>query len=209
MEFKRVVVTGLGALTPIGNSIPEYWEGLINGVSGAALIKSFDTTNFKTKFACEVKNFDADAFLIRYPADPIYVWYLVGIFKNRGASPIAPLHTINSTQVSTKFSIGFPIFRISVCGPNSSFTGISGSPMNVWASLTNRPLLPFRYQQLGEMMTLGIDNATLTGLGIKLDGTLANVARRLAYLYRLPTLDHQLRVGFNWLVRPIIETISP
>ncbi len=80
---------------------------------------------------------------------------------------------------------------------------------NVWASLTNRPLLPFRYQQLGEMMTLGIDNATLTGLGIKLDGTLANVARRLAYLYRLPTLDHQLRVGFNWLVRPIIETISP
>lgn len=80
---------------------------------------------------------------------------------------------------------------------------------NIWASLTSRPLLPFRYQQLGEMMTLGIDNATLTGLGIKLDGTLANVARRLAYLYRLPTLDHQLRVGFNWLVRPIIETISP
>jgi NADH dehydrogenase len=79
---------------------------------------------------------------------------------------------------------------------------------NIWASLTNRPLLPFRYQQLGEMMTLGIDNATLTGLGIKLDGTLAYVARRLAYLYRLPTLDHQLRVGFNWLVRPIIDTIS-
>lgn len=80
---------------------------------------------------------------------------------------------------------------------------------NIWASLTNRPLLPFRYQQLGEMMALGIDKATLTGLGIKLDGQLAYIARRLAYLYRLPTLDHQLRVGFNWLVRPIIETISP
>ncbi|AFZ57493.1 NAD(P)/FAD-dependent oxidoreductase [Anabaena cylindrica FACHB-243] len=79
---------------------------------------------------------------------------------------------------------------------------------NIWASLTNRPLLPFRYQQLGEMMALGIDNATLTGLGIKLDGSLAYVARRLAYLYRLPTLDHQLKVGFNWLVRPIIETLS-
>ncbi|MEH2252220.1 NAD(P)/FAD-dependent oxidoreductase [Nostoc sp.] len=79
---------------------------------------------------------------------------------------------------------------------------------NIWATLTNRPLLPFRYQQLGEMMALGIDNATLTGLGIKLDGRLASVARRIAYLYRLPTLDHQLKVGFNWLVRPIIETLS-
>jgi len=68
MEFKRVVITGLGALTPIGNSIPEYWEGLRNGVSGAAPIKSFDTTLFKTKFACEVKGFDADAFLGRKDA---------------------------------------------------------------------------------------------------------------------------------------------
>ena len=79
---------------------------------------------------------------------------------------------------------------------------------NIWATLTNRPLLPFRYQQLGEMMALGKDNATLTGLGIKLDGSLAYIARRLAYLYRMPTLDHQLKVGFNWLVRPIIETLS-
>ncbi|MEH2003788.1 NAD(P)/FAD-dependent oxidoreductase [Nostoc sp.] len=79
---------------------------------------------------------------------------------------------------------------------------------NIWATLTNRPLLPFRYQQLGEMMALGIDNATLTSLGIKLDGRLGYVARRIAYLYRLPTLDHQLKVGFNWLVRPIIETLS-
>jgi demethylphylloquinone reductase len=79
---------------------------------------------------------------------------------------------------------------------------------NIWASLTNRPLLPFRYQPLGEMMTLGIDNATLTGLGIKLEGTFAYLARRLAYLYRMPTLDHQLKVGFNWLARPIIDTIS-
>lgn len=79
---------------------------------------------------------------------------------------------------------------------------------NIWASLSQRPLLPFRYQKLGEVMVLGTDNATLTGLGIKLDGSLAYVARRLAYLYRMPTLDHQLKVGFNWLVRPIIETIS-
>ncbi|WGV26840.1 NAD(P)/FAD-dependent oxidoreductase [Halotia branconii] len=79
---------------------------------------------------------------------------------------------------------------------------------NIWATLSDRPLLPFRYQQLGEMMALGTDNATLAGLGIKLDGSLAYVARRLAYLYRMPTLDHQLKVGFNWLVRPIIDTLS-
>jgi len=68
MELKRVVVTGLGALTPIGNSVSEYWNGLINGVSGAAMIRSFDTSKFKTKFACEVKNFDAEAFLGRKEA---------------------------------------------------------------------------------------------------------------------------------------------
>jgi len=79
---------------------------------------------------------------------------------------------------------------------------------NIWASLTNRPLLPFRYQHLGEMMALGQDNATLTGLGIKLDGSLAYLARRLAYLYRMPTYEHQLKVGFNWLVRHIIDTLS-
>lgn len=58
MELKRVVVTGLGALTPIGNTIPEYWEGLKNGMSGCAPITYFNTEKFKTKFACEVKNFD-------------------------------------------------------------------------------------------------------------------------------------------------------
>ncbi|MVN21247.1 beta-ketoacyl-ACP synthase II [Mucilaginibacter arboris] len=60
MELKRVVVTGLGALTPIGNNVPDYWNALLAGVSGANFIKSFDTTKFKTKFACEVKNFNAE-----------------------------------------------------------------------------------------------------------------------------------------------------
>lgn len=58
MELKRVVVTGLGALTPLGNNANDYWNSLINGVSGAAPIQSFDATEFKTKFACEIKNFD-------------------------------------------------------------------------------------------------------------------------------------------------------
>jgi NADH:ubiquinone reductase (non-electrogenic) len=78
---------------------------------------------------------------------------------------------------------------------------------NIWASLTDRPLLPFRYQPFGEMLTLGVDNATFAGLGIKLDGQMAHVARRLAYLYRMPTLDHQIKVGFNWIARPIQEML--
>lgn len=58
MELKRVVVTGIGAITPIGNTVPEYWDGLINGRSGASPITRFDASKFKTQFACEVKNFD-------------------------------------------------------------------------------------------------------------------------------------------------------
>ena len=59
MELKRVVITGLGALTPIGNTVNEYWEALLTGKSGAAPITHFDASKFKTQFACEVKNFDA------------------------------------------------------------------------------------------------------------------------------------------------------
>lgn len=79
---------------------------------------------------------------------------------------------------------------------------------NIWASLTRRPLLPFRYQHLGEMMTLGTENATFAGLGVKLDGSLAYIARRLAYLYRLPTLDHKLKVGLNWIAQPVLDLLS-
>lgn len=58
MQLKRVVVTGMGALTPIGNTLGEYWDALVKGTSGANLITRFDPTNYKVKFACEVKNFD-------------------------------------------------------------------------------------------------------------------------------------------------------
>jgi NADH dehydrogenase len=74
---------------------------------------------------------------------------------------------------------------------------------NIWASLTQRPLLPFRYHNLGEMMTLGISDATLTGMGLQLEGVPAHLIRRLAYLNRMPTLSHQVRVGLNWLTRPL------
>jgi 3-oxoacyl-[acyl-carrier-protein] synthase II len=68
MELKRVVVTGLGALTPIGNTVPEYWDSLSRGVSGAAPITRFDASKFKTRFACEVKNFSAENFMDRKEA---------------------------------------------------------------------------------------------------------------------------------------------
>jgi NADH dehydrogenase len=79
---------------------------------------------------------------------------------------------------------------------------------NVWSSLTDRPLLPFRYTDLGEMMILGDDNAVLSSFGIQFDGPLAYLTRRLVYLYRLPTLEHQLKVGFNWLTQPLVKLLS-
>ena len=68
MELKRVVVTGLGAITPIGNTVSEYWEGLINGKSGAAPIKQYDASKFKTQFACEIKNFNVEDHIDRKEA---------------------------------------------------------------------------------------------------------------------------------------------
>ncbi|MEI7735024.1 MAG: beta-ketoacyl-ACP synthase II [Ferruginibacter sp.] len=71
MAFKRVVVTGLGALTPLGKTVAEYWQGLADGVSGCDNIKQFDCSKFKTRFACEVKDFDPTAYLERKEARKI------------------------------------------------------------------------------------------------------------------------------------------
>lgn len=79
MQLRRVVITGLGALTPIGNTLQAYWEGLVSGQSGAVPISRFDASKFKTRFACEVKGFDAEQFMDRKEArkmDP-YAQYAV------------------------------------------------------------------------------------------------------------------------------------
>jgi len=68
MELKRVVITGLGTINPLGNNVEEYFSNLEKGVCGCDLIKSFDTTNFKTKFACEVKNYDPNNYFARKEA---------------------------------------------------------------------------------------------------------------------------------------------
>jgi 3-oxoacyl-[acyl-carrier-protein] synthase II len=80
MQLRRVVITGLGALTPIGNNIQDYWTALLNGDSGSELITRFDVSKFKTKFACELKNFDPGAFFDRKEVrklDPYAVYALV------------------------------------------------------------------------------------------------------------------------------------
>ena len=80
MDLKRVVVTGLGALTPIGSTVSEFWNGLLNGVSGAGSITRFDANKFKTKFACEVKNFNPEDYLDKKEArklDPFVQYALV------------------------------------------------------------------------------------------------------------------------------------
>ena len=71
MAFKRVVVTGLGALTPLGKTVETYWQGLVDGVSGCDEIRQFDASKFKTRFACEVKDFDATTYLDRKEARKI------------------------------------------------------------------------------------------------------------------------------------------
>ncbi|MCY7406295.1 MAG: NAD(P)/FAD-dependent oxidoreductase [Alkalinema sp. CAN_BIN05] len=79
---------------------------------------------------------------------------------------------------------------------------------NLWASLTDRPLLTFKYQHLGEMMTLGSDDATLAGLGLQLNGVSAHLARRMIYLMRMPTFEHQLKVGLNWITKPAADFLK-
>jgi demethylphylloquinone reductase len=90
----------------------------------------------------------------------------------------------------------------------SAFQQADYTGWNIWASLTDRPLLPFRYEHLGEMMTLGVDDATFAGMGLKLSGSFAYALRRLAYLYRMPTLEHQLKVGLNWITQPILNLLT-
>ena len=83
MELKRVVATGLGAITPIGNNVQEFWENLVNGVSGAGPITHFDASLFKTQFACEVKNFDANQYIDRKEARKmdLYTQYAIAVAK--------------------------------------------------------------------------------------------------------------------------------
>jgi 3-oxoacyl-[acyl-carrier-protein] synthase II len=95
MELKRVVITGMGAMTPIGNSVAEYWEGLLAGKSGAASITLFDASKFKTKFACEVKNFDPGVYLDRKEARKLDRFSQLAIASSEEAVTDAGLREAN------------------------------------------------------------------------------------------------------------------
>ena len=108
MDLKRVVVTGIGALTPLGNSVSEYWHGLIHGVSGANPITLFDASKFKTRFACELKNFEPTDFLDRKESRKMDRFTQTALVcsdeavKNAGISK----ETVNPDRVGVIFSSG-------------------------------------------------------------------------------------------------------
>ena len=108
MELKRVVVTGMGALTPLGNTIDEYWNGLINGVSGADMITQFDASKFRTKFACEVKNFDPTQFLDKKEARKIDRFTQFALVVSDQAMADAGLNkeNINPDRIGVVFASG-------------------------------------------------------------------------------------------------------
>jgi len=108
MILKRVVVTGLGALTPIGNTLQEFWEGLKAGKSGAAPITRFDAKHFKTKFACEIKNFDIGSFMDRKEArkmDPFAQYAMVAADEAIKDSNL-PLAELNPDRVGVIWGSG-------------------------------------------------------------------------------------------------------
>jgi 3-oxoacyl-[acyl-carrier-protein] synthase II len=108
MQLKRVVVTGLGALTPLGNNLNDYWSGLVNGVSGANLITRFDASKFKTQFACELKNYNVEDHIDRKEArrmDP-YTHYALIVVKEAIADAGMDLEKINKDRVGVIWGSG-------------------------------------------------------------------------------------------------------
>ncbi|MFN8699556.1 MAG: beta-ketoacyl-ACP synthase II [Flavobacteriales bacterium] len=108
MELKRVVVTGLGALTPLGNTVGAYWQGLINGVSGAAPITHFDASKFKTRFACEIKGFNVEDYIERKEArkmDP-YTHYALVVVKEAIEDSGIDLDAVDKDRVGVIWGSG-------------------------------------------------------------------------------------------------------
>ncbi len=129
MELKRVVVTGMGALTPIGNSVEEYWTGLINGVSGAATITKFDPEKFKTQFACEIKNFDISLYLDRKEARKLDLFsqYAVATADEAIKNSKLDLEAINLDRAGIVWGTGIGGFT-SFIGEVTDFARGDGTP---------------------------------------------------------------------------------
>jgi 3-oxoacyl-[acyl-carrier-protein] synthase II len=108
MELKRVVVTGLGAITPLGNTVDDYWNNLVNGVSGCDMITLFDASKFKTRFACEIKGFDPTAFLEKKEARKIDRFTQTALVASDQAVKDANLtkENVNTDRVGVVFASG-------------------------------------------------------------------------------------------------------
>jgi 3-oxoacyl-[acyl-carrier-protein] synthase II len=121
MSLKRVVVTGLGAITPVGNNVNDTWESLVNGVSGAGPITSFDTADFKTKFACEVKDFDPNNYFDRKEAKKLDKYAQLAIAAARESIEDAGINHdgIDKKRIGVIFSSG--IVGLSTLGQEIGF----------------------------------------------------------------------------------------
>lgn len=108
MELKRVVVTGIGAITPLGNNLHDYWNGLINGVSGANMITLFDASKFKTRFACELKGFEATDYIDKKEARKIDRFSQIALVSSDEAVKDAKLESgsFNPDRVGVIFGSG-------------------------------------------------------------------------------------------------------
>ena len=135
MELKRVVVTGLGALTPVGNTVPETWENIKKGVSGAGPITYFDATNFKTQFACEVKNFKATDFIDRKEVRKmdLYEQFAVVAAMEAVKDSGMDLETVDKNRIGVVLGVGIGGIRtfqeeISYYAKNCEETGPKFNP---------------------------------------------------------------------------------
>ncbi|MFN7013008.1 MAG: beta-ketoacyl synthase N-terminal-like domain-containing protein, partial [Bacteroidia bacterium] len=109
MQLKRVVVTGLGAITPLGNNVQDYWTGLINGVSGAGRITHFDASKFKTQFACEVKGFNPEDYFERKEVKRVDLFSQYGVASAHQAvvdANISDNPSVNKERVGVIWASG-------------------------------------------------------------------------------------------------------
>lgn len=108
MELRRVVITGLGAISPVGNSVPELWQNIVNGVSGAGPITHFDPSLFKTQFACEVKGFNVEDYIDRKEARKmdLYTQYAVAAAKQAVSDANIDVEKENLDKIGVIYGVG-------------------------------------------------------------------------------------------------------
>ena len=129
MQLKRAVVTGLGAITPIGNTVPDFWDGLVSGRSGAASIQHFDASKFKTQFACEVKNFDPSNVLDRKQTRKLDLFSQYALVSTEEAINDSglELNKLNKDRAGVIWASGIGGFK-SFLDEVSNFTSGDGTP---------------------------------------------------------------------------------